>query len=378
MNVFGLALAFLRRRWGQALSALVAGALSIAMVQLVLMAERELPKAAAQAFGGVDLVLGPKGSSLDLVMCCALHVAEPRGLVPLDRAMSVLSSPLIKAKAPIALGEGAGWTAPSQAVLGAQAARDLGLKMGDHFIGSHGLAPGGEEHDEFPYEVVGILAATGSGLDRLILTSIDTVWVIHQHHEADEAKEHNLPPPIVAPPAATAILVAVKSPMALASLPRQIDASEQFSAAVPVFETARLVRAVRPVVQALTGVGVLFALVAALTATAVLAASMAARVRDLALLRVLGAHPWELASIALIESLILALAALIMGEALVWALAGPVVQGLAEREGLVMAVQPSWHNVVVLGGGSVVAGLVAALFPAWRALRAPIEKVLSP
>jgi len=402
MNAISLALAFLRRRWGQALSAIFAGALGIGMVQMVLIAERELPKAASQAFGGVDLVLGPKGSALDLVMCCALHISEPRGLVPLSAAMEALSGPMIKAKAPIALGdnyhgtrivgttpeilsiygakltEGTVWTESSQALVGALVARDLGLKVGDKFVGSHGLVEGGEEHSEFPYTVTGILAPTGSGLDRLILSSIETVWTIHHHHEADEAEEHGLPPPAEVPPAATAILASVKSPVALAAVPRQIDASERFSAAVPAFESARLARAARPVVQALLGVGILFALVAALTATAVLAANMASRVRDLALLRVLGSHPWELAAIAKIEALVLSVLAFALGEGLVWVFAPPMARFLAERDGLLISVSPTIQDILILGAGTLVASWIASLFPAIRAMRAPIETVLSP
>jgi len=402
MTSIRLAAAFLRRGWGQALAAVFAGSLSIALVQAVMIAERELPKAAEKAFGGVDLVIGPKGSALDLVLCCVLHIAEPRGVVPLDQADKILMSPMIKAKAPIALGDnfhgtrivgttpdlltvygaklaqGEMWTKDSQALIGAKAAADLGLKLGDSFVGSHGLAEGGEEHSEFPYTVIGILAPTGSGLDRLILSSIQTVWTIHHHHEAEDAEEQGLPPPPTVPPAATAVVASVKSPVALAALPRQIDASERFQAAAPAFESARLARAARPVVQALLGIGALFALVAALTAAAVLASALAARTRDLALLRVLGAHPWELALIANIEALILAVSALAAGEALVWLLAPPMVTLLAERDGLLISVLPTGQDIVLLAAGTVAAGLAAALFPALRAGNADIETVLSP
>ena len=402
MNVFGLGLAFLRRRWGQGLSAVVAGALGIAMIQTVLIAQRELPKAAERAFGGVDVVVGPKGSALDLVLCCVLHVTDPVGLVPLAGAMEALSNPLVKAKAPLALGDsvhgirivgttadllsvygavfaqGGMWTGPSQAVVGAQAAKDLGVKIGDGFVGSHGLAEGGEEHAEFPYKVVGVLAPTGSGLDRLVLTGIETVWTIHHHHEAEEAEQKGQAPPPATPPAATVLVASVKSPVALAQLPRRIDAGERFTAAVPAFESARLMRAARPVAQAVLGVGVLFALVAALTATAVLAAAMAARVRDLALLRVLGAHPWELAAIALVEAAVLSLAALAAGEGLFWAFAPRMAAVLAQRDGLLISISPASSDIVMLVAGTACAGVIAALFPAVRALGASIETVLSP
>ena len=231
MRTMGLAWAFLRRRWGQALLSVIVGALGVAAVETVAIAERELPKAAERAFGGVDLVVGPKGSALDLVLCCVLHVSDPRGLVPLKEGMDVLRNPMVAAAAPIALGDsvhgrrivgttpdiltiyrahmaqGAIWTAPLQAVAGSDAARTLGLKPGATFVGNHGLGPGGEEHAKFPYTVTGILAPTGSALDRLILTDIQSVYIIHRDpDDAEEAKAGQGGPTGFGPPAATAIL----------------------------------------------------------------------------------------------------------------------------------------------------------------------------
>ena len=401
MNWLVLATAFLSRRWAQAFSVVVAGALGIAMMQMVLIADRELPKAASQAFGGVDLVVGPNGSALDLVLCCVLHVSDPRGLIPMDAALQALSSPLVRNRAPIALGDnlngvrivgtspeildvyhaqlaaGRMWNGPEQAVLGAQAAHTLKLAIGDGFVGAHGLSEGGEAHDEFPYVVTGILKPTGSALDRLILTSINTVWDIHRFHEEEDAKANGEPPPVPVPPAATAFVASVKSPVALASLPRQIDADDRLGAASPAFESARLARAARPVIQAVLGIGVLFALVAAITAAAVLAAAMSGGVRDLALLRVLGAHRWEMAAIAIMEAVILSLLAVVVGEALVAGLAGPVADMLAENDGLLIEGVPTLREIAAISGGALLTAVLAAVVPAVRAMRAPVESLLS-
>lgn len=401
MTTLGLAWAFLRRRWGQALLALLVGALGIASVETVLIAERELPKAAERAFGGVDLVIGPKGSALDLMFCCVLHVSDPRGLIPLKEGMEMAHDPMIAAAAPIALGDsfkglrivgttpdilavyrarmaqGAMWTAPLQAVLGSEAARTLGLKPGDTFVGTHGLAPGGEEHAKFPYTVTGILAPTGSALDRLVLTDIQSVYIIHRDpDDAAEAQAGHGGPTGFGPPAATAILASFRSPVAMAFLPRKIDASDRFSAASPALETARLARAARPLLVSALAVGVAFAIIAALTAATALAAAMSGRARDLALLRALGAHPWELATIAALEGCLLGAGAVILGLAAVLALAPWAVALLASHDGLVLAATPTGGDLLVLTVGALAATLLAALFPALRAARASIETVL--
>ncbi len=401
MKTILLAWAFLRRRWGQALLAILVGALGVAAVETVVIAERELPLAAERAFGGVDLVIGPKGSALDLVLCCVLHVSDPRGLIPVKEAMEQAHNPMIAAAAPIALGDsvrgrrivgttpsilavtharlaqGALWTQPLQAVIGSDTARALGFKLGDTFVGSHGLVPGGEEHDHFPYTVTGILAPTGSALDRLILTDIESVYVIHRDpDDAAEAQSGQGGPTGFGPPAATAILASFRSPVAMAMVPRMIDASERFSAASPAMETARLARAGRPVIMAIMAIGVLFAAIAAATAATALAAAMSGRARDLALLRALGAHPWEIAAIAAAEACMLAAAAVVVGLAAIAIFAPWGAALLAEHDGLSLTVTPSGDDLLMLAGGALAAALAAAAVPAFRSARASIETVL--
>ena len=162
----------------------------------------------------------------------------------------------------------------------------------------------------------------------------------------------------------------------MASLPRLIDATPQFSAASPALEMARLARSIRPLLMGLTGVGVVFAVIAAAAAATALAAAMSGRARDLAQLRALGAHPWELAAIAAIEALFLAAGAVALGLAAI-ALAGPpIAEVLASHDGLVLDIAPRAQDMLLIGGGAVAAALLAALGPALRAARAPMERLL--
>ena len=45
-----------------------------------------------------------------------------------------------------------------------------------------GLAQGGDAHAEQPFKVVGILKPTGTVLDQLVLTSVASVWDMHNTH----------------------------------------------------------------------------------------------------------------------------------------------------------------------------------------------------
>jgi putative ABC transport system permease protein len=403
MSFVALAFAYLRRRWGQALLSIFVGALGIAAVATAIVGFDALPQAARRAWGGVDLVVGPKGSALDLVLCCALHVSEPRGLVPMKAAMTAVGNPMIRAAAPIALGDnvdgwrimgstpaildvyrakiasGQMWTDKLQAVLGASAARALNFKLGDSFVGAHGLAAGGESHEKFPYKVVGILAPTGSALDRLVLTDIETVRYVHlEQAKAEIAEKGSTDEENVAdlPDGATAVVASYRVPTAAAFMPRQIDATDNLSAASPTLEIARLIGYVRPLTIAVTGLGLLLVVIAASGAAIGLMATMNARTRDLALLRALGASPGKIAMVAFAEASMIMAAALVLGAALA---AGLLVIGrdvLADRTGLLLQPQLGLDQIAMMLLGTISLTIVAAAFPALRAIHTQIEELL--
>ena len=397
----GLALAYLRRRWGQALLSVMVGALGIAAVTVAFAGFDAIPQAAERAWGGVDLVVGPKSSALDLVLCCALHISDPRGLVSERAAMAAVHHPLVRAAAPIALGDsvdgwrivgttpaflsiyraqmarGRIWTKPLEAVLGAGAAAAMHLKIGDHFIGTHGLVMGGERHSGYPYTVVGILQPSGSALDRLVLCDIETVRLIHRVRAVTEAAETGIAENYIdLPDAATAVVAAYRSPVAMLLLPRLIDASPTLSAASPSIEIARLMRYLRPVTYAAIALGLLLTAIAAATAAAALTAAMNARTRDLALLRALGAGPLALARIAFAETAMIALGAAAAGLGLAVILLSFGAYALNRQTGLVLHphIDAAWLIETVMGVAAI--AFAAALFPAVRAATTPIEEAL--
>jgi len=403
MTFAGLAFAYLRRRWGQALLSMLVGSLGIAVVATVLVGFDALPRAARQAWGGADLVVGPKGSALDLVLCCALHVAEPRGLVSLAAASAAVRSPMIRAEAPIALGDnvdgwrivgtipalldiyhahfasGAIWTDKLQAVAGATAARELGLKLGDSFVSAHGLADSDEKHDKFPYKLVGILEPTGSVLDRLVLTDIGTVRYVHlEQAKAEMAERGSTDEDESAhgPDAATAVIASFRVPTAALLVQRQVDAEESLTAANPSFEIARLLSYARPLTTAVTGFGLLLMGIAAVAAALGLLATMSARTRDLALLRALGASRANLATVALCESAIIASGVLLLGLLLAAGLLATARDFLLVRTGLRLDLAPDLGLIALLLGGTILAALLAAAVPSLRAMRTDMKELL--
>ncbi len=404
MTFVALALAYLRRRPGQALLSILVGALGIAAAVTAAVGFDAVPRAARQAWGGADLVVGPKGSALDLVLCCALHVTDPTGLISQKAANEAVAGPMVRAAAPIALGdnyqgwrivgttptildvyrahiaEGQMWTDKLQAVAGAGVARALGLHLGQSFVGAHGLAAGGELHDKFPYRLVGILAPTGSVLDRLVLTDIQTVRYVHIEQariEKEETGSTDEDPNVARlPDAATAVVAAYRVPTAAIMLPRQIDASETLSAASPSFEIARLLGFLRPLTVAASGLGILLVLIAAVGAAVGLTATMNARTRDLALLRALGASRAKLAGVALAEAAMIAGAALVLGALFAFGLLALGRNLLLDETGLLLQPHIGLDQIAQVIGGTILVTIVAAAFPALRASHAEIEELL--
>ena len=179
MNVVRLAFAYARRRPLTTAFNVTLLALGVATITLVILLSRELEQRLAREAAGIDLVVGAKGSPLQLVLAGIYHADVPPGNVPLSAVEELARRPLVRQVIPMALGDsyrgfrivgtepafvahygailaqGRAWAAPMEVVLGSEVARATGLRVGDAFSGSHGLAEGGGGHDATPYQVVG-------------------------------------------------------------------------------------------------------------------------------------------------------------------------------------------------------------------------------
>jgi putative ABC transport system permease protein len=323
------------------------------------------------------------------------HLDAPTGNIPLATLDLLKRQPLVAQVVPLSLGDslrgfriagttpdylglygarlerGALWTRPMQAVLGAEVARATGLQPGDRFAGSHGLAEGGGAHGEQPFEVVGVLAESGSVLDRLVLTDLASVWEVHEEHHAGEAHDvHDDRREI------TLALVRYRSPLAAVSLPRWVNAQEGLQAAAPALETARLMRLVGAGTDVLRGFGVVLLVAAGLSVWVALLHAVRARQGDLAMLRMLGAPASRVAALVALEALLLAGLATLLGLAAGHGLVALLERLLAQRQSLRLGPlgfsEAEWLVPLLAGG----LALVAAAWPAWRAYRLDVTTLL--
>ncbi len=299
------------RPLGAALNLLLLS-LGLASMTFLLLVGAQLSKAFERDLAGIDVVVGAKGSPMQLILSGVLHIDVPPGNVPLKAVQDLAHNPLVAQLIPISLGDnfggyrivgtstayvdhyaaqlaqGALWTQPMQAVLGATVAQRMGLQLGQTFVGSHGLGAGGHTHGENAYTVVGILKPGGSVLDRLILTDTASVWKVHEDYTAVDEDDRKV---MEEEREITMALVQYKTPMAALSFPRMVNTTTEMQAAAPALEITRLLNMLglgTDVLRAFAGV---LLLTAGLSVFIALWSAVRERRSDLALLRRLGASP---------------------------------------------------------------------------------------
>jgi putative ABC transport system permease protein len=261
-----------------------------------------------------------------------------------------------------------------EAVLGAEVAASARLAVGGTFSGAHGLAAGGDAHDEEPFKVVGVLAPTGSVLDRLVLTSVESVWDIHEHAGKPDGKPSGKPVPRRE---ITALLIQYATPLAAAMLPRMVNASASLQAASPAYESARLFRMIGVGVDVLRAFGAVLVLVAGLSVFIALLNALEDRRYDLAVMRMLGASRAKLMGLILLEGAVLAALGGVAGIALGHLFAGVLGAALNSAQqtsvsGWFWHPREPWLLALALG-----VGVAAALVPAWRAYRTDVAPILA-
>jgi putative ABC transport system permease protein len=373
--------------------------LGLAAVTFVLRASAQVEAGLRRDLAGIDLVVGAKGSPMQIMLAGVFHLDTPTGNIPLATLATLKAQPLVAQAVPLSLGDayrgfrivgttpdylalygariaaGEPWTAPMQAVLGADVVRATGLKVGDRFAGSHGLGEGGSAHEEQTFEVVGVLAASGSVLDRLVLTDLASVWQVHEeHHEHPAGDEHDHAHDDDRE--ITLVLLRYRSPLAAVSLPRWVNAQDGLQAAAPALETARLMRLVGAGTEVLRGFGLVLLAAAGLSVWVALLHAVRARQGDLAMLRMLGAPARRVAALIALEALLLAGLATLLGLAAGHGLVALLAQLLEQRQSLrlgALGVSEAEWLVPLLAG---TLALLAAAWPAWRAYRLDVTTLL--
>jgi putative ABC transport system permease protein len=297
--------------------------LGTAIISLLIILQDAFSQKMDNDLRDIDIVVGAKGSPLQLVLSAVYHMDAPTGNIPLDEVKKLQENKMISSTTPLAYGdtykgyrilgtdisyveryngalaEGKFFEKDFDAVLGARIAALSGLKVGDLFVGTHGSDANAHTHDEAPYRVTGILKTTGTVLDFLILTNLNTVWAIHHHAEDEHAEgetcDHE-------PREITALLIKLKSPMALMTLPRTINETSSLQAAVPSLEINRLFGLLGVGTATLQAIAWAIIFISAFSIFIAMYNRMQERLYEMALIRLMGGSRLQLAKMILLEA----------------------------------------------------------------------------
>ena len=400
MNSFKLAGAYLKHKLANTILTIVTFAIGVAIILSLVTVNNELQDEFNKNLQGIDLVVSGKGSPLQIILSTVFQLDIPTGNIPIEEADKLKHHPLVAAAIPMALGdnyngnrivgtdvdyikhyngelaEGRFYNQQMEAVLGSQVAAKNHNKIGDKIVGAHGLVNSDDLHSDFPYTIVGILKPTGTVVDRVVLTPVESVWHVHEHPDADNPeeiaykKEH---------PGneLTALLITYRSPLAASLLPRYVNKNSSMQAASPAYETARLLSLLGEGTETIRAFGILIISLGILIMFINLYNSMNERKYDLALMRSLGGTKGKLFGISFVESLILSLSGAILGIVLSYALIKLIGQYIAESKNIQLVGHIDQQAELYILGVSVIIAFIASLIPAIKVYSIDVFKTLS-
>src|SRR5262245_3229098 len=358
MIVLRLALKSLVNRWVTALLTIATIAASV----VLLLGVEEVRTGARQSFAdtisGTDLIIGARSGALNLLLYSVFRIGNATNNITWQTFQEIAKAPDIDWIVPISLGDshhgfrvmgttpeyfqryryrrthelefaaGKPFADLFDAVLGADVAAQLGYKLGDAIVVAHGLGSTGFlEHDDKPFRVSGILAKTGTPVDRTVHVSLEAIEAIHvdwqngipmpgQSVSADEVRKMDL-----TPKAATAALVGLKSKLATFKLQRAINnyTQEPLSAIIPGAALQELWGLVGTAETALSVVSAMVVATALLGMVTMVLTTLNERRREMAILRSVGARPTTVLGLLATEAGLLTLAGVVLGVLLLYA-----------------------------------------------------------
>ena len=390
--------------------------LGIGIISLLLQLNSLIKNQMDNNLRGIDMVVGAKGSPLQLILSSVYHVDSPTGNISLKEAEKISNNRMVGSSIKLLYGdnhkgyrivgtekkfidlykgvfkEGEEWEKPFEVIVGSKVHKNLNIKIGDKLVSSHGLRETGESHEDQSFEVVGLLEPSNSVIDQLIITSPESVWDIHDTHNHNDTNdnfenenkhdhehedEHEHEHDEYDDKEITAMLIKFSSPMNIIQFPRQINETTNLQAAVPSYEISRLFKLFGFGIDTISYLAYLIIIVSGFSLFINLFNAMNERKYEMALIRTIGATRFQLSSMIILESLILTL--LGFGLGLLFSRFGVMfVSSLMEESinynlsSIKILSEELWLLVL-----SVILGVLSSLIPAIQVYKMNISKILA-
>lgn len=447
MNLMKLSLSYLRRRLLNTLLNVLLLSMGIATVVLLLLFSYQLEDNLYKNAEGIDVVVGAKGSPIQLILSSIYHIDSPTGNINLGEAKQLMRHPMVAESVPLALGdnyrgfrivgtttqyhekyaakllEGVLWDYEFEIVVGADVANTENLNIGDAIYSSHGFTASGHTHDDRALIVTGILQPTSTVIDGLILTGVETMWGIHEHHEHEDEHDHehqqdnhhhnhsyehvdehhhnhghvyeyqhgnnyhhsrgrNITDTSFLndhynDEQITSMLIRYSNPLAAAQFPRFVNENTSMQAAAPAFEITRLLNLLGVGIDAIRIFAFVLIFASVLGIFIALLNSMKERKYDLAIMRTLGGSRFTLFSLVIVEGVLISLAGGILGILFGHAAIEIVGRFFSEAQqfevtGFVF-ITAEWAVLAL----ALIVGIIASIIPAFMAYKTDIAQTLA-
>ncbi|MDH4560272.1 ABC transporter permease [Pseudomonas sp. BN411] len=417
MYLLRLALASLANRRFTALLTVFAIALSVCLLLAVERVRTEARASFASTISGTDLIIGARSGSVNLLLYSVFRIGNATNNIRWDSFEAISQDKRVKWAIPISLGdshrgyrvmgtsgayfdhyrygrsqplrlaEGKPFADMFEVVLGAEVAEALHYKLGDQLVLAHGVSTVSlVQHDDKPFTVVGILARTGTPVDRTLHISLAGMEALHVDWQngvpargagkvsADQARAMDLQPKAI-----TAFMLGLNSKIATFALQRQINEyrGEPLLAILPGVALQELWSLMGTAEKALFVVSLFVVLTGLIGMLTAILTSLNERRREMAILRSVGARPWHVGSLLVLEAFALAVAGAVLGVGLLYLGIG-LSQGYVQANyGLYLPLAlPSPYEWTLLGA-ILAAALLMGVVPAWRAYRQSLADGLS-
>ena len=409
MNIFKLSFKNIFHKPVGTILSIVLLTLAVGIISILIHVNASIENQMNNNLKGIDMVVGAKGSPLQLILSSVYHVDSPTGNISLADANSITRNRMVKNSTKLSFGDnykgfkivgteknflelykcdvedGRIWKKSLEAVVGNKVAEILELKIGDEFTSSHGLGDYGESHEDSVFKVVGILETSNSVADQLILTSLESVWDIHKEHDHDHDEEHDHDhyeehdhEHDEDSKEITSILVKFDSPMNIISFPRYINEETNMQAAVPSYEISRLFKIFGIGFETLTYLAYLIMFVSGLSLFLNLLNSLKERKYEMALIRTIGGTKVQTSLMLFYESIILCIIGFVGG--IILSRIGILVTSNLLEESLNYSISIPIllsNQEILLLIFSISIGILACVIPAVNVYNMNISKTLS-
>tara|TARA_A100001015_G_scaffold103360_1_gene114715 strand:+ start:1825 stop:3060 length:1236 start_codon:yes stop_codon:yes gene_type:complete len=409
-------IASMRSRLVPIVLVIVALSASMALLLAVDRIQQATKNGFNQSLSGVDLVLGPGGSGLELVLYTVFHLGKPTNNITTETVSDITDDPMVEWAVPIALGDnhrgyrvisttdeyfdrvkfggdqplvfaqGAPFSDLNETVIGSEVAEALGYALDTSIFVTHGSQMIGKLHDDFSFKITGILESTGTPIDRAVFVSLEGYELVHLgwQNGSKTVSLQNLdinaiPKERLYPKTVTAVYLGLTSKLSLFKFIRAVRdyPEEAISAVIPGVALAELwsiVGIVDSVFQLLNWLIIGISIVGMVT---MIITGLDSRTRELTILRALGLSPPKLAGLVLLETIIISLTAVLSAIVLVWFLTVAAADLLNQWAGV--RIELTWLAIDELSTIMIIvlAGVCASLIPAGMVYRRSLHKGFS-